>query len=110
MDFDTAIARFATAIDASTKEHAKTFSNLDWSDDGTGFFKPVSVKKNQKRAKVITHNGQTSVYCFVDIATGDILKAAGWSAPAKGARGNIFDPATYEGAELYSTGWMYRRR
>lgn len=32
-----------------------------------------------------------SVHCFVDKKTGDVLKAASWKAPAKGARGNIFD-------------------
>lgn len=33
------------------------------------------------------HGG--SVHAFVDLANGDLLKAAGWKAPAKGARGNI---------------------
>jgi len=32
-----------------------------------------------------------SVWGFVDLSNGDILKAAGWKAPAKHARGNIFD-------------------
>jgi hypothetical protein len=36
-------------------------------------------------------NGQRSVHCFVDQTNGDVLKAAGWKAPAKHARGNIFD-------------------
>lgn len=31
-----------------------------------------------------------SVHCFIDIETGNILKAAGWSVPAKGIRGTIF--------------------
>ena len=31
-----------------------------------------------------------SVYAFVDKTTGDVLKPAGHSAPAKHARGNIF--------------------
>jgi len=32
-----------------------------------------------------------SAYGFVDLATGDLLKAASWKAPAKNfARGNIF--------------------
>jgi hypothetical protein len=35
--------------------------------------------------------GERSAYCFIDIATGDILKAAGWMAPAKHARSNIWD-------------------
>jgi hypothetical protein len=34
---------------------------------------------------------ERSAYCFIDIATGDVLKAASWMAPAKGARANIFD-------------------
>lgn len=35
-------------------------------------------------------NGGKSVHCFVDF-NGEVLKAAGWNAPAKGSRGNIFD-------------------
>lgn len=35
--------------------------------------------------------GSKSVHCFIDASNGDVLKAAGWKAPAKGARGNIFD-------------------
>lgn len=32
-----------------------------------------------------------SAYCFIDKTNGNVLKAAGWKAPAKHARGNIFD-------------------
>src|SRR5512137_150403 len=32
-----------------------------------------------------------SAWAFVDRRTGDILRPASWSAPAKHARGNIFD-------------------
>jgi hypothetical protein len=38
---------------------------------------------------VIDNGGSRSVHCFIDNATGDVYKAAGWKAPAKGARGNI---------------------
>lgn len=38
---------------------------------------------------VVTTWGQKSVHCFVEITTGNIYKASGWSAPAKGIRGNI---------------------
>ena len=31
------------------------------------------------------------VHSFVEVATGNVLKAAGWKAPAKHARGNIWD-------------------
>jgi hypothetical protein len=30
-----------------------------------------------------------SVYCFIDLRNGDILKAASWRAPAKHARGSV---------------------
>jgi len=32
-----------------------------------------------------------SVHSFVDMKNGDVLKPASWSAPAKHARGNLFD-------------------
>jgi hypothetical protein len=45
------------------------------------------------------------VFCFVDAATGDVLKADGWKRPAKGARGNIF--AANPIAGVTSTGAKY---
>jgi len=33
----------------------------------------------------------SSVHCFVDKKTGDVLKPHNWKAPAKHARGNIYD-------------------
>lgn len=35
------------------------------------------------------NGGSRSAFCFIDSQNGDILKAAGWKAPAKHARGNI---------------------
>ena len=32
-----------------------------------------------------------SVFSFIDVTNGAVLKAASWRAPAKHARGNIFD-------------------
>ena len=31
-----------------------------------------------------------AAYAFIDTTNGDVLKPAGWSSPAKHARGNIF--------------------
>ena len=33
-----------------------------------------------------------SVFSFIDRTNGDVLKPASWAAPAKHARGNIFNP------------------
>jgi hypothetical protein len=46
----------------------------------------------KKYARIVTKRAgesRGSVYCFVDLASGDVLKAASFKAPAKGARGNI---------------------
>ena len=37
-----------------------------------------------------------SAFAFVDTQTGDLLKPAGWKAPAKGARGNLYDEAGWK--------------
>ena len=59
---------------------------------------------------VITNHSQRSVYCFIERETGNILKDAGWKAPAKGARGNIWNdfcdvgnglPCNIHGSNLY---------
>lgn len=62
---------------------------------------------------VVERHGSKSVHAFVDLATGDLYKAAGWKAPAKGARGNI---ATADGlADVqarfnWSGGYLYKHR
>jgi len=43
-------------------------------------------KKDQER--------HSRIYAFVEIATGDVFKPATWRAPAKHARGNIYEPET----------------
>ena len=52
-----------------------------------------------------------SVYCFIDLSNGDILKTAGWAGPAKGKRGSIWNPDCDVGADkpanLYGGG-LYR--
>lgn len=81
-DFDTALASFVEGCKRITGEHyTKNFPKLSpptW-----------QVDRLQKRVR-ISQPGH-GVHCFIDIATGDVLKAASWSTPAKHARGNIFD-------------------
>ena len=76
-------------------------SYKSWSDNKDGrkrFIESLSLKGGRKFDKVI-HDG--SVWGFVAkedgvhkglrMKAGDVLKAAGWSAPAKHTRGNIFN-------------------
>jgi hypothetical protein len=54
----------------------------------------ITVKYGRKFAKIIkvtVPNGGTSVHSFVELATGDVYKAASWKAPAKHVRANIYD-------------------
>ena len=52
----------------------------------------LSASVGGRYIKIIsTSHSQDSVHCFVDGKNGDVLKAASWKAPAKHARGNIFD-------------------
>jgi hypothetical protein len=44
----------------------------------------------------VSQAGGRSVHAFVDSTNGDLLKAAGWKAPAKGARGNLLDDADFQ--------------
>jgi hypothetical protein len=40
------------------------------------------------KVEMLSH-GSRSVYCFIEKSTGNILKSAGWRAPAKGTRGSV---------------------
>jgi len=50
------------------------------------------VVQGKKYFKISDHH--TSVQFFVDKENGDIYKAASWSTPSKGKRGNISDNGT----------------
>ena len=72
---------FFAGVEAIVNDHMNAnFANLP---------KPVmKYTQGKKYYKVIR---DTSVFCFVNKENGDVLKAASWAAPAKHARGNLFD-------------------
>ena len=53
----------------------------------------ITVDFGNKYARVVHQKGvQRSVHTFVNMINGDILKSAGWKAPApNGVRGNFFE-------------------
>lgn len=62
----------------------------------TGNFAPkIIFERGRKNARIICDSGHEHrhVFCFVDLDNGNILKAAGWKAPARHARGNIANGA-----------------
>ena len=54
----------------------------------------ASSKGGRKYVRIVVVDSSGvagSVHCFINKENGDVLKAAGWTTPAKGARGNIYD-------------------
>ena len=76
-----------------------------------------SVEMGRKNARIVqcpvTPAGvvcnSRSVYCFVRIEDGAILKSASWKTPAKGVRAWLSDvlASDLQGVDKY-TGWLYR--
>jgi hypothetical protein len=86
-DVENALERFVEGVQATVAAHyAKVFPRLEPPE--------FSVDPGAKKyARVVQNDGtQRSVFCFVDLINGDILKAAGWKAPAKHARGSVLTP------------------
>jgi hypothetical protein len=77
-------------------------------------------KRNGKRFYKITqivvgrdgkNTNQLSVHSFVDMNTGLVYKAAGWNAPAKGARYDLLDEASRKRCFAYADpygSYLYR--
>jgi len=71
---------------------------------GYAFVDKITVIRLAKYIKVVqstlyVETGQlsnTHVHAFIDPTTGDVLKPAGWKAPAKGVRFNLNDDASFE--------------
>lgn len=68
----------------------KQYSNLP--------YEPLTYTKGKKWAKIVRGGSVwgfvsmwTGVYKGSPVREGDLLKAAGWAAPAKHSRGNVFD-------------------
>jgi hypothetical protein len=53
----------------------------------------LELRPGRRYVKVIALSSVLSrVFAFIDKTNGDVLMAASWKAPAKTARGNIFNP------------------
>lgn len=70
----------------------------------------LTVEKGRKYAPIVVNRrdggGGRSVFCFVSLETGDILKAHSWKRPAKHVRGNIFAANPLEGVTQYGAAYM----
>lgn len=82
--------RLSQFINNLTAMYAKHYADKGYTFEASPTF---TAQKGSKNIKIVENraNGGGSVYCFIENDTGNILKAAGWKAPAKGARGSIWN-------------------
>ena len=62
-----------------------------------------SQKEGKKFIKIVA---DTSAFAFIEVETGNIYKAASWAAPAKHARGNIFNDDPAQGCTAYGPNYI----
>jgi hypothetical protein len=71
---------------------------------------PIAELKPQEGGRYIRitrdEGVSRSAWGFVDKTNGDVLKPAGWSAPAKGARANIFDQSSWRNVGAYGPSYV----
>ena len=70
------------------------------------------MKEGRKYIKICHYTPQESVHAFVDKKTGDVFKPASWRGPAKYARYNLLDEASYHialGRADWAGGYLYMR-
>ena len=90
---------FNEAVDKLLEGIKEDYANwTDWEEGIQRFNDELNVKSGRKYTKIMKG---TSVWGFIanedgvhkgiPHKKGDVFKAAGWRAPAKWARGNIFD-------------------
>ncbi len=95
---------------AAFVEAVQTMVNKHYADKLANLTPPVfSVDEGRRYLRVVrteTFGSSRSVYCFVDKTNGDILKAATWKAPAKHARGNVFDEKPLDAVTEYGAKYI----
>lgn len=112
MDFTSALESFRVNVEKMMNEN----SDKMWGEKGLS--RPnthvVTLEVGPKYVRVVRQEKRLdtgeiharSVYCFVQKDNGDILKAASWKAPAKHARGSIFNADNLQGCGPYGVQYL----
>lgn len=83
-NFDAALASFVAGCRAIVEANDAKFNNVLKSS--------IAVEPGRRYVRLVKVDAASrSAYCFVDTTNGNVLKSASWKAPAKGARGNIYN-------------------
>ena len=76
-------------------------------DKPDGYSYELNTRGSKYFKVEMSSHGSRSVYCFINKRNGEILKSAGWRAPAKGARGSVLVTESYANSD-WSGGWLYK--
>ena len=94
-DFDKAMNRLVENIHI---DYEKWSHSAEYRCDEGDIRADITIKPGRKFIKIMRINAiwgfvakEDGTHKGVPMKRGDVLKAAGWSAPAKHTRGNIFD-------------------
>lgn len=107
------LARIQEWADALVASYAARWPNDDAAEVVARY--SIEVEPLRKYWRIVQAGqggGGRSVHAFVDPTNGDVLKAAGWKAPAKGVRYNLLDDDSF--ARMVSKvdpfgGYLYAR-
>jgi hypothetical protein len=68
----------------------------------------IGLEFGKRYARIVRKRGELScsAYGFVDLENGDLLKAASWKAPAKHARGSVFNANPLDGCGPYGMDYL----
>ena len=103
-----AAVAFANECAAMVAKEYEKFAALT----AQGFSRTVTIEFGRRYAKLISADvrggveSAQSVYCFIDLTNGDILKAATWRAPAKHARGNVLRSDWMNSVTAYGANYL----
>lgn len=96
------VAAYIDALNASSSDHHHFITQT-----GRKYIKVVDSRPDGPP-------GGGSVHAFIEIATGNVYKAAGWAKPAEHVRFRLMDDASYAALlrhasrpEAYATGYLY---
>ncbi len=70
-------------------------------EHGKKYIRIVRTDQNKNYTTGKIEDGQRSAWGFIEMGTGHILMTAGWKAPAKHPRGNIFNKDPWQGMTNY---------
>ena len=103
--YDLALQNFLTLVkNRSDNYYAKFFPTLV-----PNTFEVTSGKRFDKVLSVSNNRGQKPskcIYVFIEKSTGNIYKAASFSAPAKHVRGNIYGENPLAGTNEYGADYL----